>query len=862
MVLFLSFAFAVVSLNVTGSIQATNEEYLRNTYGVWYAAIPAGMDADESWLRGQDWLDSLGVCKSYGEITAGTNGSRSIGTADAVFLEIGRIALQDGRFPENAGEIAMEADLLSALGYDYTLGQELTFSVTVPAVGRVAADGTDEPRLQNIPISVERVYTLVGVLREYSDLWIRSYNADDLPLNSAIILPVDADALRQAALDSIPSLLEAGAADALCALEPDPVVPQYHFTVLSNTEKQAQNDLKAYMSGERGAAAADHAPCINTVVHGGAKGAEATDSTFYAGVILAMTVLAVICIYAVRLQDEARQLAVFRSIGVTKRQLCLMLLYETLCLGAPALVLGVIGGFAGTWLVLRLAVYSGSAPIRVIFPAKLLAAAAGLWLLGIIAARLAVFLAALRTPLIGRLHIARKQARRNSLLRRVLIAALSSLLSAAVIFTVVESLGPNYLIRTWDSYPDYKVAGKDDDTVPKEVAAALRQIPGVKYAWGYGELDIELAFDGMEDVQLARDYREQRAAIGNRRAHPEGSLVTWLFVVQPGAWTGTIDFQAAGVDMERFVAGDTVLVSFPVDEARTGFAYYTTNDRTYTDCGISVGDTIHLALASAGVETDVEVGGIQYMPPSMPYRTLASMSSPYAVVCSEAFLQKLTDQLEAGQVFSRYYRSGEPYGYERIQVHADLNADYLSTDAILAEFCAREGLRLSSDREAYHAHVQENLQRLILLWSGGGCAALVLVLILWNTLAMEAEHQRRNYGILQAIGLSRRQLLWRQLGTALGRGLLGTALGWLGYVGYLAYTGAMYLSQAPEESLTAAGVAEYAAESLGNDFMSLGHPALALILTALCAALVLLLSWLTQRRLLRDDLIEKIRNEQ
>ena len=126
-VLLLSFAFAIISLTVTVSIRKTNEEYLYDTYGTWYGAIANGQDADEVFLREQAWLDELGITKNYGTIQASSSGSTGIGVMDEAFLWIGRLGLQDGRFPENAGEIAMEADLLSALGYAYTLGQEITF---------------------------------------------------------------------------------------------------------------------------------------------------------------------------------------------------------------------------------------------------------------------------------------------------------------------------------------------------------------------------------------------------------------------------------------------------------------------------------------------------------------------------------------------------------------------------------------------------------------------------------------------------------------------------------------------------------------------------------------------------------------
>ncbi len=884
LVLFLSFAFAIVTLNVTGSIQATNEEYLKDTYGVWYAAIPAGTDADEDWLREQEWLDGLGICRSYGEIAAVSSGSRSIGTTDEAFLEMGRIGLQAGRLPEKAGEIAMEADLLSALGYDYTLGQALTVTVSVPAQGHMGTDGTGSQTAQSFPVPVERTYTLVGVLREYSDLWVRSHNASGLPLNSAILLPADAEALRQAARDRIPDLLEDEAAD---TLDLAPIVPQYHLTVLPGTEAQAREELTAYLSGNQRTASADRAPCINALVYSGGETSGQRYNTFYAGLILAITVLAVICIYAVLLQDEARHLATFRSIGITKRQLCLMLLYETLCLGVPALLLGMAGGFAGTWLVLRLAVYSGSAPIRVVFPARALVAAAALWLLGILAARLAVFLAALRTPLIGRLHIPRRQARRNHLLRQALIIVLAGLLSAAVIFTALEALAPHSMMDTWDSYPDYTVSGTPEDIQKAgfreeltQAADTIRQIPGVQHAWVYGELEMELTFDGMERVDLARDYQGGRKGMTWAFPHPKGTLVTHLLVIRRGDWTGTIDFAAAGVDGDRFDAGEVVLMSFPVTRSGDGFLVSARQTaKLYDNSGISPGDTIHLSLARAGAETDAEVDGIQRMTPDMPNRMLSSMVSPYTVICSQAFFEKLEDQLAPGETFAKYYRTDEagriyfnddgPYGYERVYVDADRNADYLSTDAVLAELCAREGFRLSNDREEYHAHAQEYLQRLILLFTGGGCAVLVLLLILWNSLTMEAEQRRHACGILQAIGLSRRQLGLRQTGIALGRGLLAAALGWLSWLGTAAYSAAarhgeilLQYADTPEDWPNGVpSMWEMVQEDVLRVLTVYGHPALIPLLSAGIVAAVLVLSWLAQRRLFRDDLMVKLRDE-
>src|SRR5699024_11289961 len=51
LVLTLSFAFAVMMLSVMGSMNRTNIEYLKNTYGAWHGAIPDGKDSDRAFLQ-------------------------------------------------------------------------------------------------------------------------------------------------------------------------------------------------------------------------------------------------------------------------------------------------------------------------------------------------------------------------------------------------------------------------------------------------------------------------------------------------------------------------------------------------------------------------------------------------------------------------------------------------------------------------------------------------------------------------------------------------------------------------------------------------------------------------------------------
>ena len=898
LVLFLSFAFAVISLTVTGSIVKTNAEYRYDTYGMWYGAIPDGQSSDETFLRELEWLDELGITKSYGTVRADTSGSTSIGVMDEAFLQIGRIGLQDGRFPESVGEIAMEADLLSALGYDYTIGQEITVTVDINATASVNSDDPDVAEVQSVTVSVERTFTLCGVIREYADLWVRGVSSYyKPPLSSAVITSDAAEELWQSAENIAETLRDSmtedmGGEGEVESLTLNAVIPQYYFSVLSGRESEVKKQVNEYLNSTRPIGSGVREVTVNTAAFLDGVSEEATE-VFYAGLMLAVTVLAVVCIYVIRLQDETRQLAIFRSIGITRRQLCVMLLYETLCLGVPAMIFGVGLGALGTRALLRLALYSGSTPIKVVIKPALLAVAAGSWLAGVLMARLIVFLAALRAPLTGRFHVARKKARRHRSIQKILIASLSVLLCTVVIFTVLESLEPLRSLRYMSSLADYTVTRKgqgyspnsvfwysqnndgfylyEDFTVSKDAAAPISLIPGVSRAWGWGAEYVSLDFDGIEDIPLAAAVRNGVDVLAPSPDHflygvgPYGPdiLPVSLVVVDEGDWEGVIDFD---IDMEKFRSGDEVLMSFCIGSGGKFIpaANYFTLFEEYEQTGLSVGDTVRITIGTPEVyaTTETKVGGIICYTPKSNTDGLMWLTDSYTIVCSEAFLSRLLDSLGEGEAWHEF-RQGTPYGYEQVYVYTDRNAEYLSTDAVLAELCVREDLQLDARmREIKQGWIQTDTQSLILLFTCGGSAIFVLLMILGNTLSMEAERRKRDLGILQALGMSKRQLRIKQFGTAIGRGVLAAAFGWLAYGGYLLIWAFREQAARLEESGTSSTVWEIIGRKVTNEIIRyFGTWQVALPLTVICVCLIFVLSLSAARRTFREDLMTKLLDE-
>ena len=172
LVLLISFSFVILSISLVSSIGKTNAEYRICTYGEWYCAIPFGMDGDEAWLKKQSWAESVGVARNYG-IIGTSSGTIAFGTMDQNMMNVGGIVLDDGRFPQSDNEIAMEADALSSLGYDYELGQEISLQISIP--------------YEDEFLEVERKYFLCGIIHEYSNLRVLNRNAENQQLVSAVV---------------------------------------------------------------------------------------------------------------------------------------------------------------------------------------------------------------------------------------------------------------------------------------------------------------------------------------------------------------------------------------------------------------------------------------------------------------------------------------------------------------------------------------------------------------------------------------------------------------------------------------------------------------------------------------------------
>ena len=716
LVLTVSFAFAILAVSLVSSISKTNQSFLVNTYGEWYLGIPRGLDEDAGWLEQTVWAQQIGCARSYGVIQSASGGI-GFGTLDEDFLEIGRIGLESGHFPVREDEIVLEADDLNALGLDYTLGQQITLSIQVPC-------GEQEVR-------VEQTYTLCGVLREYSDIWFLNQNQSSQLLVSAVVTE---SAARQ--------VLES--ARALC---PDAfAIPQYFITVRENLRLGAAEELRMHLLDTiYDRPGHDSTPCQNVIVY--QKVEQEEYDAFYLYMIAAVSVLAVFCVYLMRLPSDLQSFAVLRSIGGTRSQLAALLLAETLLLWLPAAAVGALCGAGATWGALRWLIYSSSVPVDVSVPFGALLAVILLWTGAALLARLLTLAFLLWTPLTGRFQL---QTRRAHLLRRVqggLILILLGCFGLMILLPNMNSLELAVQQEYWSLCPSYTIyassfSGRENQTITLAETELLKKIPGVDRVDGFAEMNLWISFPGQEEMPV------------------------YFYALDADGWSETIDF---GDSRQAFQDGELLLLLMPESQPSA----------------LLPEDTLTLHIYDAEMtlllETDAPVQ-VQWMPDFFFNRTL-SLSAPYTVVGSFACLRQLLDQMPDGAQWGKY-TVGQEFGYSRVLAMSDLYTSNFSTDITATQICSQLGLGCDNRRAQFAARVQNYSQTITMLYAVSSCIAVVVVLVLADLFLLETEQERPSFQILRALGMSRTQLYGRVLGRALARSLAAAALGWGLYIAY------------------------------------------------------------------------------
>ena len=722
-ILLCSFAFTVITLGITDSLNATNEQYRLNTYGSWKTAAYYGTEKDKEILEDNPLSKQVGTLLSYGNI----GGSDTIGTPDNALIEMGNLELLEGHFPEKSGEIAMEASLLSALGYDYELNQKIVISFQ-----------------KDLETWVEAEFTLCGVLKQYSHLWNCEENVS---LPAAFIVKEDGEKLQP--------------------------FPDYHYFVTSDKEQEA---LTGSIQTAFGKTENKNLKIVgNTLAYSVVS--EKADYYLYLALILLTTVLAVICVYFVQMQEQLRSIALFRSIGGTKKQLIGLLFYETMCMVIPCICLGTIIGSVGLWGIFKIFIHVSFADFRISIPVFAFFLVTLLWLGAIFFCRLLVLYFAMKQPLTGKITMSGKMRKRYRCIKKVALTLLAGMFSTVLLFVMMESI-PELFEKRWaEKECSYRVDAAEK-TISKKEVKTLEELPGITKVLPYGEMIGELNFENMENVPLASACKENQSKnqpIFIEHQNADGTLEYMPFPrgigvrvigIRKEYWKDYFDTDISGFDEEAFAEGKTALVTFITeDDGKITF-----DGTVYEDTGLEKGDTISLRFYDRNSE-DIKNPSLASehslklatQPVKQKLRERAgkgyigSYGAHYNILVSDNFMQKVLDESKDAEI-SSHYTGGNVYGDSSAEVYTFVNAKYLSTDYLVAQTAKGYGTALDNNREEVSVQVLSHLQNLLLIGVCGGCIGFTLFLLLWNLITLAARYECRKYGILQAIGMSKKQM--------------------------------------------------------------------------------------------------------
>lgn len=753
LILTLSFSFAILSISLVSSMGKTNQENLYDTFGTWHLAIPSGTEDDLAWFQDpeQSWVEQLGISRCYGTVT-GEGGSFGFGTMDQEFIALGRIRLEEGRFPQADNEIAMEADSLSALGYDYTLGQEITLPIQVSC-----GEGS---------ITVTWSYTLTGLLKEYTGIWVLDQNRSAQQLVSACVTEPAAEQVLELAREQL-SAADRGQIQA---------IPQYFLSVPEENWSGYSYELSVHMAMTQ-AGRPDTRPCVNKTIL--QLQTQAESENLYIVLIALVAVLAVFCTYMIQLPADVQSFATLRSIGGTRGQLTLLLLLETLFLWFPAVVAGTLLGAAETWLALRLVMFTGNIYVYLAIPYTVLFCLFLIWAVVILLARLLTLCLILWLPLTGRFGLKTVHIRRLNLLRNGVLVFLFGVVCFFVLQTSIGAIPLLYDMeafrfgKMYDVYAASSRAEADESSLltPADIQQFQSLIDAQVLPYSQGS--VFLSFPGLEERRVLLCILENPADYGS--------------------------FQLSQSNLDSFAAGELVLVCLPERMEE----YQIENDPILSnpplpdeEVTLRFSDTYQI-----GVSTEDSVEALLQRVPLLD-ESNQPFSQPYTIVCSPAYLETILAQMPPDGCwgYNGEYRAGFPAGFTSLGFLADIRSVNFASDTLLASLSSKLGLLFSNERTTYLSVYQQRLMSLIVLVSSGVCISVISLIIAVSILALESESEARSLSILRSIGMTRMQGVLRIFGKALARSLAALILGGVCYEIYSTYMTQQKLEQAIAEN--------------------------------------------------------------
>lgn len=693
LVLVTTFSFIVFSISILESMKQTNDNFRIDTYGEWYLNIVNCSSDDEAKIQGLEEINRYGKMNSLGYVATGEKAVH-VGTIDAALIDIGRLKLSSGHWPESNDEIVMEEDTISALGYDYTLNQ--TIALNVIAV------------FEDDIIEIEKEYKLVGIVKEYTDIWNCDYRDFSEGLVGIIVSESEYELLSSEISDEL-----ATDAGNFCKSQIFIDVDEKNRDIVSEKlGKSISSDLSYILINK----------CLESQY-------QSDDSySKYFVLIICITVVAIFFVYIIQIESMVHSYLIMRSIGMTKKQLLKMIVYETTIISVPAIILGGGVGTLLVYLILKLVMYGGSIPVILAIPIRKLLFSIIIWFATVIIARVAVYLLTMRVPLVGGMQFGKSNRRRVLYLRKISTYLICVLMGTVVIYTGVALQKPMDSRRFIADCPSYIIWSDEEAFLKPYIVQSIGNIPGVTQAYSFSEYNLKPNYD-------------------EENANP------CLYAIDREDWSNVFDIESSVKNIDEFDSGESVVVCIPKEDK----ALYTVPDEIDVDAFYRGAELFSL--------TKVKVGGVLYIPFDLDARLLGGVYEPYSIICSKKFIEK-----------------NNIYDSTRIYIHSTYSDESALTDITLASYSAQNGLFLSNRREEYQAYYQECTQEMIMLMAVGGSICIILLLLYSSILSLEKKYELKKYIILRRIGMSKKQWKMQRIKRAIFRNIIAFVGGLVIYI--------------------------------------------------------------------------------
>lgn len=150
-------ATMVLLLLLYSTIQEMTTQSAKKTYGSWNFAVYNASEETLDQLQDNALVQDLGIMTIYGSVVGNTNGKTNyIGSVDDTARLLMSTSFEQGRYPETATEIALEKELLLALGIDDTLGSKVVLAYS---------DGKGTTK--------ELTFSLCGIINSYHNTYLK-----------------------------------------------------------------------------------------------------------------------------------------------------------------------------------------------------------------------------------------------------------------------------------------------------------------------------------------------------------------------------------------------------------------------------------------------------------------------------------------------------------------------------------------------------------------------------------------------------------------------------------------------------------------------------------------------------------------